>query len=203
MKAIEKSIVVGLIFSALYNAVDFSVSCENINSKIFRLHILANSDSAQDQNLKIRIKNKIQQFSQNVLNDYNSKEEAESIFIKNLSNIEEIAKKEIKNCGYNYPICSRVANSYFSTRNYEDFVLPAGNYDALEIKIGSGEGKNWWCILFPMLCVGTAKKSKRLNKTFCKNERDIICNKRKKYVIRFKFVEMYHTLRNWINKKLI
>lgn len=202
MKTIEKSLILGMIFSVLYNIVNFSVSCENINSKIFRLHILANSDSVEDQSLKMRIKDKIQKFSKNILNNHNNKEESEDIFIKNLSNVEKIAKNEIRKCGYNYPVSARVTNSYFNTRNYENFTLPAGNYDALEIKIGSGKGENWWCVIFPMLCIGTSSKNKNLDKTFNKNEKNIICNRKKKYAINFRIVEIYQLVKKWIYSKI-
>ena len=202
MKTIEKSLVLSIVFSVLYNIVNFSVSCENINSKVFRLHILANSDSTEDQNLKMHIKDKVQELSREIVSIGNNKKELEDIFIKNLSNVEKIAKNEIRNCGYNYPVSARVTNSYFNTRNYENFTLPAGNYDALEIKIGSGEGKNWWCVIFPMLCVGASSKNKILDKTFNKNEKNIICNNKKKYAIKFRIVEIYQLIKNWVYSKI-
>lgn len=202
MKTIEKSLVLSIVFSVLYNIVNFSVSCENINSKVFRLHILANSDSTEDQNLKMHIKDKVQELSREIVSIGNNKKELEDIFIKNLSNVEKIAKNEIRNCGYNYPVSARVTNSYFNTRNYENFTLPAGNYDALEIKIGSGKGKNWWCVIFPMLCVGASSKNKILDKTFNKNEKNIICNNKKKYAIKFRIVEIYQLIKNWVYSKI-
>ena len=202
MKTIEKSLVLSIVFSVLYNIVNFSVSCENINSKVFRLHILANSDSTEDQNLKMHIKDKVQELSREIVSIGNNKKELEDIFIKNLSNVEKIAKNEIRNCGYNYPVSARVTNSYFNTRNYENFTLPAGNYDALEIKIGSGKGENWWCVIFPMLCVGASSKNKILDKTFNKNEKNIICNNKKKYAIKFRIVEIYQLIKNWVYSKI-
>lgn len=202
MKTIEKSLVLSIVFSVLYNIVNFSVSCENINSKVFRLHILANSDSNEDQNLKLRIKSEIQELSKKLLSSNYNKEKSEDVFIKNLSNVEKIVKNEIRNCGYDYPVFTKVTNSYFTTRNYENFTLPAGNYDALEIKIGSGEGKNWWCVIFPMLCVGASSKNKILDKTFNKNEKNIICNNKKKYAIKFRIVEIYQLVKKWIYSKI-
>lgn len=205
MKVMERSLIIGIFFTIIYNIVNTNVKCENINSKIFRLHILANSNSEMDQNLKLCVRDKIQEFSKNTLNNVTDKIMAESIFAKNLGNIEKIAKNEIEKYGYNYPVCAKITNKYFNTRNYENFTLPAGNYDALELKIGAGKGKNWWCIMFPTLCIGgpSSKNHKQLENSLNKNEIRFIKSKKNKYVIKFKIVEMYQLFKSWINSNFL
>lgn len=197
MNKTEKFVILGIIFSILYNFVNFSVLCDHINSKILRLHIMANSNSEIDQNIKICIKNKIQNFMKDTLEQAKNKNEAEQICTKKLSEIKKIAENELNNHKINNKVEVKIKNSYFKTREYESITMPAGNYDAVEIKIGTGKGENWWCILFPTLCIGTAT-AEHMHKHLKKEE--IKCTNKKKFKAKFKILEICKNLKQKTNK---
>lgn len=136
------------IFICAYSYV--SAISENLYNNIFRLHVIANSDTEKDQNLKYLVRDSIINHinSQN----FSSKSEAINYTQNHLNELKNIAEKTIQNFGFNYPVNIEVGNFDFPTKNYGDITLPAGYYDALKVKIGSSSGKNWWCVMFPPLC---------------------------------------------------
>lgn len=129
-----------------------SAVSNNIANSVFRLHVIANSDSKEDQNLKYIVRDKLIEYMNNIAKDCSSKEEVISIAKNNISNFENIARKTIEENGYNYNITVEIGNFDFPTKSYGDITLPAGSYDSLRVKIGKAEGQNWWCVMFPPLC---------------------------------------------------
>ena len=129
-----------------------SAVSNNISNSVFRLHVIANSDSKEDQNLKYIVRDKLIEYMNNIAKDCSSKEEVISIAKNNISNFENIARKTIEENGYNYNITVEIGNFDFPTKSYGDITLPAGSYDSLRVKIGKAEGQNWWCVMFPPLC---------------------------------------------------
>ena len=125
---------------------------EDLSNNFFRLHILANSDSNEDQNLKLKIRDNIIEYMNTLSYSGLTKEEAINLTNSNLENFKKIAEKIILDEGYNYPVSLEIGNFYFPTKEYGNISLPAGYYDALKIEIGEAKGKNWWCSLFPPLC---------------------------------------------------
>jgi len=125
---------------------------ENIADSVFRLHVIANSDSVEDQNLKIKVRDELISYMNVLSKDATSKEEVMQIAKTNKKKFEKIAKEVIYENGFNYTINSTVGKAEFPTKNYGDISLPAGNYDALKIEIGEAKGQNWWCVMFPPLC---------------------------------------------------
>lgn len=124
----------------------------NISSSVFRLHVIANSDSAEDQNLKYLVRDALIDYMNSVSKNSNSKDEAISIAYQHKSNFYKIAKKVINDNGYDYNVNISIGNFAFPTKNYGDISLPAGYYDALKVEIGNASGQNWWCVMFPPLC---------------------------------------------------
>ena len=124
----------------------------NISSSVFRLHVIANSDSAEDQNLKYLVRDALIDYMNSVSKNSNSKDEAISIAYQHKSDFYKIAKKVINDNGYDYNVNIRIGNFAFPTKNYGDISLPAGYYDALKVEIGNASGQNWWCVMFPPLC---------------------------------------------------
>lgn len=122
----------------------------NIASNIFRLHVIANSDSPDDQNLKYIVRDAVIKHVNTIGENAKSKEELISLL--NLNDIQRIAKQTILDEGYNYDVNVEIGNFDFPTKTYGDISFPAGNYDALRIKIGESSGQNWWCVMFPPLC---------------------------------------------------
>ena len=129
-----------------------SAVSNNISNSVFRLHVIANSDSKEDQNLKYIVRDKLIEYMNNIAKDCSSKEEVISIAKNNISNFENIARKTIEENGYNYNVTVEIGNFDFPTKSYGDITLPAGSYDSLRVKIGKAEGQNWWCVMFPPLC---------------------------------------------------
>ena len=124
----------------------------NLSSAVFRLHVIANSDSDEDQALKLKVRDSLLQYMNTICTNCSTKEEAISIATAHKNDFQKIAEQTIKENGYNYPVKININNFYFPTKNYGDISLPAGFYDALRVEIGTAQGKNWWCVMFPSLC---------------------------------------------------
>lgn len=124
-----------------------------------RLHILANSDSADDQGLKLKIRDKILEKYGNMLRDGNSISEAKDKVMAVLPQIENDVRKWISDLGYRYNVKAILDEEWYETREYDEFSLPAGKYLSLRIIIGRGEGQNWWCVMYPPLCMEMAAES--------------------------------------------
>lgn len=129
----------------------YSVS-KDLSNNVFRLHVIANSDSNEDQDLKYKVRDNLINYMNTLCSNCNNKEEVIKITQKNKENFKEIAKKTIESEGFDYNVNIEIGNFYFPTKTYGDISFPSGNYDALRIKIGKAEGKNWWCMLYPSLC---------------------------------------------------
>lgn len=125
---------------------------QDLSNNFFRLHIIANSDSTEDQNLKLKIRDNIIDYMNTLSYDGLSKESAIELTQTNLLEFQKIAESTISNSGYNYPVKLSIGNFYFPTKYYGNISLPAGYYDALKIEVGNASGQNWWCSLFPPLC---------------------------------------------------
>lgn len=138
------------IFICAQNYV-FAVS-NNLSEAVFRLHVLANSDSEEDQKLKLKVRDSLLNYMNNICSNCSTKAEAISIVNKHQQEFQQIAENTISENGYDYPVKINIGNFYFPTKNYGDISLPAGFYDALRVEIGKAKGKNWWCVMFPSLC---------------------------------------------------
>ena len=129
-----------------------SAVSNNISNSVFRLHVIANSDSKEDQNLKYIVRDELIKYMNEIAKDCTSKQEVIDLAQNNISKFEDIAKETIKKNGYDYNVTVEIGNFDFPTKSYGDITLPAGNYDSLRVKIGNAEGQNWWCVMFPPLC---------------------------------------------------
>lgn len=198
------SIFLGLIISYfLYSFINFENKSQNIRNSTLRLHIKANSDNEIDQNLKLKVRDEILNHTKDIFSSDDSKEAVKSLAKDNIEKIVSIAQKKVNDEGFNYNVTAKIDNIYFNTRDYETFKMPAGYYDALSINIGSGEGKNWWCVLFPPLCLPSSVKNidEKMSQTYNDDEIDIIKNEDKKYDFKFSFVEVFQNIKNMIKRK--
>ena len=158
MKRWEWAMAIGLVLSVLLSGMTaFAGECQEIRQETLRLHILANSDSAEDQQLKLAVRDAVltqwgKEFSRPM-----TQAEARALAEELLPQMEETARKEIAARGYSYPVKASLTRMYFTTRSYTGFALPAGEYEAIRLEIGEGKGKNWWCVMFPPLCVPAAQ----------------------------------------------
>lgn len=124
----------------------------NLSDSVFRLHIIANSDSSADQELKLKVRDNIIEYMNTLTSSSSDKKDVISMVNYHLDSFKEIALNTIKENGYNYDVNIEIGNFHFPTKSYGDISFPAGNYDALKIEIGDAIGQNWWCVLFPPLC---------------------------------------------------
>ena len=129
-----------------------SAVSKNLSDAVFRLHVIANSNSDEDQKLKLLVRDALLDYMNIISSDCSTKEEAISLAIEHQNEFQDIAEQTILNNGYNYSVKININNFYFPTKNYGDISLPAGFYDALRVEIGEAKGKNWWCVMFPSLC---------------------------------------------------
>ncbi len=151
-----KAVIILSILLFLYTTICAISYAENVSTDIaesvFRLHILANSDSKEDQELKIKVRNSLLDYMNSLCSNCKSKEEAIILVEQNKEKFREIALNTVKENGYNYDVKINIGNFQFPTKNYGDISLPAGFYDALRVEIGEAKGQNWWCVMFPPLC---------------------------------------------------
>lgn len=129
-----------------------SVSSD-LSDSVLRLHIIANSDSQEDQELKLKVRDNIIKYMNNLTKDISNKESVISLVNSNINNFKKVALDTIHDNGYNYDVNIELGNFYFPTKDYDNVSFPSGNYDALKIEIGNAIGQNWWCVLFPPLCL--------------------------------------------------
>lgn len=157
------------------------------------MHILANSDSAADQSLKLAVRDRVVDECSSYYDGCDGKVEALSITRAHLSEIEDIAMDEIRSRGFRYPVRAQVSEAYFNTRYYEDFTMPAGWYDSLRLTIGDGQGRNWWCVMYPALCVGAASEDK-MREDLSSGEYRVVTSDQLDF--RFKLVEYWEDFVN-------
>ncbi len=151
-----KQLLIILLLLTLYifiSAISYvNAVSENIANSVFRLHVIANSDSEQDQILKLKVRDELLNYMNELSKTCSSKEEVKNLAIEHQKDFLEIAQKVIIDCGFNYTVNVEIGVSDFPTKCYGDISFPAGTYDALKVKIGNAEGQNWWCVMFPPLC---------------------------------------------------
>ncbi|MFQ9991578.1 stage II sporulation protein R [Ruthenibacterium lactatiformans] len=153
----ELSVPLGLALAlSLSSFTRFSAACAGVREDTLRLHILANSDSEADQELKLAVRDAILQAEGGMFAAERTKEGALRAAGADLEAIRAVAQRTVRARGYSYPVAVRLENMYFSTREYDGFTLPAGRYDAVRVEIGAHAGKNWFCVLFPPMCVPAA-----------------------------------------------
>lgn len=195
-----------LLFVAFFivTAYSYATTVSNeLSDNIFRLHILANSDSDEDQALKLKVRDAIIEYMKTLTNDLSDKQSAMAIANEHLDNFKQIAEQVIQENGYDYSVDLEIGNFYFPTKYYGNLSLPAGNYDALRIKIGKAEGQNWWCSLFPPLCfvsvtsgVVDAEGEEYLRENLSDEEFAIIAGDSSDVEFKFKIIEMFEQRKN-------
>lgn len=186
-----------LVFVFVFSYIaPFIETSENISDQVFRLHILANSDSAEDQQLKLKVRDEILKKGEKVFASSNSLEETIELCKNNIALFQQTAEQCLKDNGSNYDVKVYVDKEYFNTREYDEITLPSGIYNALKIEIGQGKGHNWWCVMFPAICLSSVTDDE-LNKYLSEDEQKLV-NSDSKYEVRFKIVEIYEKVKSKI-----
>ena len=146
-------LIILLFFYIFISAFSYvNAVSKDISNSVFRLHVLANSDSEEDQNLKYKVRDNLIDYMDSLCSNTTSKEEAMEIAKSHLDDFISIAQNTVYKNGYSYTVTAEIGNFSFPKKEYGDISLPEGMYDALRVKIGDGKGQNWWCVMFPPLC---------------------------------------------------
>lgn len=204
-KFIAFLILVLFVFGILMNTyINTDHTLSNIKDKIIRLHVVANSDSPKDQALKLSIRDAIINELTPMLKDLTEAEKVKTMIADNLDNIKETAEKELERLGEKYDITVDLGVHEFPTKMYGNLSFPAGEYQALNVVIGEGGGKNWWCVMFPPLCfvdiaqgVVSEKSLEELKEVLTEQEINMIKSGRQEEIpvkIKFKIAEIYEKL---------
>lgn len=202
-----------LIISIIYILNSYLTAQEaymdGIRDEIIRFHVRANSDSEEDQALKLKVRDKILKETKYLLKESKSIDETRSIMKNNLDNIKYIAQKVLEDEGENYNVNVTFGIERFPTRKYGNLVFPAGEYEALVVDIGEGKGQNWWCVMFPPLCFvditnGTpAHVEEDLMEVLSEEEiNSLLAEKNPPIVLKSKLVELFEKTKNYIANKL-
>lgn len=194
-------LIVFVCFSAYFYVTAVS---SGISDSVFRLHVIANSDSDEDQALKLKVRDSLLEYMNSLCSSTSSKEEAMRIANEHIDDFTKIAQDVIAQNGYNYSVDVSVGSCDFPTKEYGDVSLPAGTYDALRVKIGSASGHNWWCVMFPPLCfvdvssgIVPDESKEILHDTMSDEEYDLVTSSDSDSELTFKFklVEFFESFR--------
>ena len=198
-KKIRISLSVGIVVAIVFSIFSFAKTSEEIRSDVLRLHVIANSDSSVDQNLKLRLRDHILQEGKDIFDGSVNVENAVQKIEPRIGELEKSAESFVKSAGFDYKVKIALSEEYFTTRTYETVTLPAGKYLALRVVIGSGSGHNWWCVMFPPMCVPAADKKDEIENVFTDDEIKLVESK-PKYEPRFKIIEIYEQIKQAIEK---
>lgn len=195
LQIFEIALGIGLAAALLWGAVSIHRQQE-LAGRVVRLHILANSDSEEDQTLKLQVRDRILSRAEELLTAAKDRSQAQESLKAALPELEALAAEEIALRGYDYPVTARLEQAAFPTREYDGFALPAGEYLALRVVIGAGEGHNWWCVVFPPLCTETTTDLAQTAMAAGMTEEDValICEE-EGYVLKFKSIELWEALK--------
>ena len=198
----ELALLLGLCAAMLWGAWSMQRQ-DALAQKMIRLHVIANSDSDADQALKLEVRDRVLDFTTTVLQRSADMEDAQIRLREELTRIEDIAQREIAAQGYDYPVTAQLASTEFPLKEYDGFSLPAGEYMALRLVIGEGEGQNWWCVVYPPLCTAAATDMHRTAVAAGLTDDDVslITEEDAGYVLRVRSVELWEQLRQWLGKR--
>lgn len=166
-----------------------------LTENFFRFHVLANSDSEEDQALKLKVRDAVIDYLEPGLKESDSKEATRAYILSHLPEITDVAGRTLRAAGSDYDLRVVVGESEFPTKSYGSVTLPAGRYEALRIEIGEAEGRNWWCVMFPTLCFVEETEAQEMEEDLSEHlpqaQNELIHQPRS---FKFKLVEWYHKL---------
>lgn len=194
----ELALFMGLIFAVFTSFARFDAACDDLRQNVLRLHIIANSNSEADQAVKLLVRDRILSETTDIFSGAAGLADAEKKAAERLGDIAEYAAETLEENGFGYGATAEIGNSYFETREYDTFTLPAGNYRSLIIRLGKAEGKNWWCVVFPAVCIPAAAPGAELSDSTSKASAEI-AEHPQKYIMRFKAVEIFEDFKRRLN----
>ncbi|MEG2671949.1 MAG: stage II sporulation protein R [Ruthenibacterium sp.] len=186
MKKLELSILTGLILAAILSQFGaFAATCDEIRGDTLRLHILANSDTTADQNIKLQVRDAILEEYGTVFSAASSKENAKECATASLYGMRKIAEDVLLQNGCPAAAQVKLERLYFDTKEYESFTMPAGMYDAVRVELGTAAGHNWFCVMYPPLCLPAASENNTMA-VFSADEKRVL---KRGYTVKFAALE--------------
>ena len=170
---------------------------QRMADKIIRLHVVANSDTSADQAVKLAVRDAVLREAGRVLD---GAEDPKQAVAAQLPALEAAANAELQRQGSEDLARVSFRRELFPTREYDTFSLPAGVYDSLRVTIGQGEGHNWWCVMFPPMCLPAAEESQELNDVLSESQMEVVENG-DKYQVKFFAVELFEKVKNWFQDR--
>ena len=200
LHAVELALLIGAAVLLLTGV--WAVNTQrDLADRVVRLHVLANSDSEADQALKLQVRDVVLARATEILQQSTDRAEAETLLRESLPELEALAQAEVQANGYDYAVTAELEETSFPTKDYDGFSLPAGEYLALRILIGEGAGQNWWCVVFPPLCTAASADvpETALAAGLTEDQVSLITEAEGGYELKFKVVEWWDSLREWID----
>lgn len=203
MRKIAKLVGTLLLVAAAFYLGTIACDRQMLTDNLIRLHVVADSDSAEDQAVKLQVRDAITEKLGSVMDDFQDLKSAKAYLQEQLPVIEGIANDVLRSAGSACKAVVTLAKESFPTREYDTFTLPAGVYESLRVTIGSGEGKNWWCVVFPRLCVSATTdgfEDTAVGAGFSETLSDTLTG-RPQYKVRFFLLDCFGWVENWIYEK--
>ena len=192
LKCWEVALMVGLL-AAVAAGSWLGQEQRELADSVIRFHVIANSDSQEDQDLKLRVRDEVLAKAEALYPEDATLSQARAALEEHLDDLPQAGQAAVDEAGYSYPVTAQLTNCWFPTKEYEGFALPAGNYNALRIVIGEGEGQNWWCVAFPPLCLGAASETVEEATQagyFTSGQAALVTEQDEGYVLKFKSMEL-------------
>ena len=202
LKLIEIALLIGLAVFLASGGLALRAQSQ-LAERVVRLHVLANSDGQEDQELKLLVRDRVLARATELLTQAGNRAEAESLLRRELPELEALAARELRANGCDYPVTAELTDTEFPTREYDGFTLPAGEYLALRVVIGEGAGRNWWCVVFPPLCTAASAEvpAAALAAGLTEDQVGLITEEDRGYVLKFKTVEWWEQLRSQLAER--
>ena len=201
LKRWEVALLCGVLIAVLWGAWAGQEQAQ-LAGQVIRLHVLANSDTQADQELKLAVRDRVLEQAEGLYPPNATLEQAREILEDNLDHLAAAGQQVVNEAGKDYPVTARLEECWFPTKEYGDFALPAGEYTALRVVIGEGAGQNWWCVAFPPLCLGAATESVEEATQaglFTEEQAGLMTRENEGYVLKFKSLELLGELRGWLS----
>ncbi len=190
-------IALAVIGCAVCAMIPFGKGCKNLYDNMLRLHVIANSDAPRDQRLKLLVRDAVLREGEAVFDGSADVSTAREKLVPAFPRLEEAARAALRENGCADRVTITLERSYFDTRTYGEWTAPAGVYEAVCVRIGSAEGRNWWCVMYPPLCLPAA--AKQTDAAFDQNGKAVLGSD-PRYDVRFKAVELYQSVRRKIKR---
>lgn len=194
LRKLEISLFCGLLIAVLLSITSFGASCGNIRKEVLRMHVIANSDSAEDQAVKLKVRDAVLEAGKDLFDGSLTADEAENVLASDKQALQNAAETVLRENGFSYGARVEIGRDFFNTRTYDGKVtLPAGEYEAVRVILGEGKGQNWWCVMFPPLCLPAAEAQADIGDVLPENEAEIT-ERNPRYEARFKIIEIFEKL---------